>query len=62
MVPENSATNSKRIGTRITRAEKTICLEGVILAEAAGAGSDSLRVCISRLFISAFINFESFES
>jgi hypothetical protein len=52
-VPENSATKSKRIGTSIPSVIKIICLEGVMFADAAGAGSESLRFFMSRFVISA---------
>jgi hypothetical protein len=53
MVPENNAMKSRRIGTNIPNAVKTICLEGVMFADAAGAGSEDLRFFISRFVISA---------
>jgi hypothetical protein len=53
IVPENNATKIRRIGINIPKAVKTICLEGVMLTEAAGAGSEALRFAISLPFISA---------
>jgi hypothetical protein len=58
IVPENNATKIRRIGINIPKVVKIICLEGVMLADAAGAGSEDLRFAMSRLVISAgFIDF-----
>jgi hypothetical protein len=53
MVPEKSATEIKRITEEIAKVINTIRLEGVIFADAAGAGSEALRFFMSRFVFSA---------